>query len=83
MGSVHHKQNALKHESLLDVFVMKCQKSPEQYPRIMVSLVYRGRGTVEPEQGINRSLGGADRIFNRENDVVGKFAKLPDEGEVF
>ena len=47
-----------------------------------MSLVDGRRCAAQSEQRVHRRLGGTDRVFDREHDVVGEFAELADEGEV-
>ena len=37
---------------------------------------------IETEQPIDSHLGGPHRVFDREDDIVGDFAILTDEGEI-
>jgi hypothetical protein len=72
----------LEGKRFLNVPVMKGQKSAEQNPWIMIAFVYRQWRAAEREQGVNSGLRRADRVFHGKDDVVRKFAELPDEGEV-
>ena len=61
---------------------MQSLKGTEQQTGVVSPLIHRGWFAIETEDRIHRGLGGANRVFDGEDDVVGEFAILPHEREI-